>query len=396
MTQLPHFKRDITRNVHDRITGKPNFIQVIIGPRQVGKTTAVKQVLAELDMPAEYASADLPAPPDALWIRKHWERARALAKGARGSVLVLDEVQKVHRWSEEVKRLWDEEVTLDSGLRVILLGSSSLLIQKGLSESLAGRFEVLRCLHWDFKECRECFGWDLEQYIFFGGYPGAATLIQDEPRWANYVVDSLVETAVSKDVLLLNPVEKPALLRRLFILACEYGGQIVSYQKMLGQLSGIVNTTTIAHYQHLLEAAYLIAGLGKYSGSKVRMRNSSPKWLPLTTTLISALSRRSFQEAKNDPAFWGQLIECAVGSCLFRLAEKAGMGLFYWREGNYEVDFILQKGKSLTAIEVKSGRVRSRLSGMDRIERRYPKIKRVVVGGDISVQDFLESPDRVF
>lgn len=395
MTQLPHFKRDITKNILDRITGKPNFIQVIIGPRQVGKTTAVKQVLAELDIPAEYASADLPAPPDALWIRKHWERARVLAKETGRSVLVLDEVQKVHRWSEEVKRLWDEEVTLDPGLRVILLGSSSLLIQKGLSESLAGRFEVLRCLHWDFKECRECFGWDLEQYIFFGGYPGAAPLIHDESRWANYVVDSLVETAVSKDVLLLNPVEKPALLRRLFILACEYGGQIVSYQKMLGQLSGIVNTTTIAHYQHLLEAAYLIAGLGKYSGSKVRMRNSSPKWLPLTTTLISALSRRSFQETKNDPAFWGRLTECAIGSCLFRLAEKSGMGLFYWREGNYEVDFILQKGKSLTAIEVKSGCVRSRLSGMDRLQRRYPKIKRIVVGGDVSVQDFLENPDVV-
>jgi predicted AAA+ superfamily ATPase len=380
----------------DRIIGKPNFIQVIIGPRQVGKTTAVKQVLAELDIPAEYASADLPAPPDALWIRKHWERARVLAKESGRRVLVLDEVQKVHRWSEEVKRLWDEEVTLDSGLRVILLGSSSLLIQKGLSESLAGRFEVLRCLHWDFQECRECFGWDLDQYIFFGGYPGAAALIHDESRWANYVVDSLVETAVSKNVLLLNPVEKPALLRRLFILACEYGGQIVSYQKMLGQLSGIVNTTTIAHYQHLLEAAYLIAGLGKYSGSKVRMRNSSPKWLPLTTTLISALSRRSFQEAKNDTFFWGRLVECAVGSCLFRLAEKSGMGLFYWREGNYEVDFILQNGKTLTAIEVKSGYVRSRLSGMDRVERRYPKIKRIVVGSDISIQDFLKNPDRVF
>ncbi len=395
MTQLPHFKRDITGNLHERITGKPNFIQVIIGPRQVGKTTAVKQVLAELNHPAEYASADLPAPPDALWIRKHWELARALTKEAGSSVLVLDEVQKVHRWSEEVKRLWDEEVALGSRLRVILLGSSSLLIQRGLSESLAGRFEVLRCLHWDFNECRECFGWDLEQYVFFGGYPGAATLIHDEPRWANYVVDSLVETAVSKDVLLLNPVEKPALLRRLFILACEYGGQIVSYQKMLGQLSGIVNTTTIAHYQHLLEAAYLIAGLGKYSGSKVRMRNSSPKWLPLTTTLISALSRRSFQEAKKDPVFWGRLTECAIGSCLFRLAEKSGMGLFYWREGNYEVDFMLQKGKSLTAIEVKSGYVRSRLSGMDRAQRRYPRMKRVVVGSDISVQAFLESPDIV-
>ena len=396
MTQLPHFKRDITKNILDRILGKPNFIQVIIGPRQVGKTTAVKQVLAELDIPAEYASADLPAPPDALWIRKHWERARVLAKESGRRVLVLDEVQKVHRWSEEVKRLWDEEVTLDSGLRVILLGSSSLLIQKGLAESLAGRFEVLRCLHWDFQECRECFGWDLDQYIFFGGYPGAAALIHDESRWANYVVDSLVETAVSKDVLLLNPVEKPALLRRLFILACEYGGQIISYQKMLGQLSGIVNTTTVAHYQHLLEAAYLIAGLGKYSGSKVRMRNSSPKWLPLTTTLISALSRRSFQEANNDPTFWGRLVECSVGSCLFRLAEKSGMGLFYWREGNYEVDFILQKGKSLLAIEVKSGGIRSRLSGMDRVERRYPKIKRIVVGSDISIQDFLKNPDRVF
>jgi hypothetical protein len=392
MTQLPHFKRDIAIKLRERLEGKINLIQVLIGPRQVGKTTAVKQALSELSVSSHYASADLPAPPDALWIRDQWEKTVLLARENGEAILALDEIQKVHRWSEEIKRLWDEKQGKKGKIRLVLLGSSSLLIQKGLTESLAGRFELLRCYQWDYQECRQCFGWDLEKYIFFGGYPGAAPLIDDLTRWSNYVNDSLIETAISKDVLLMNPVEKPALLRRLFILACEYGGQIVSYQKMLGQLVNVGNTTTLAHYQRLLESAYLIAGLEKYSGSKIRSRSSSPKWLPLTTTFTTALLRKSLEEIKQDKSFWGRLAECAVGAHLFHGAQKNNLELYYWREGIFEVDYILKKNSQIIAIEVKTGRKRDSLSGLQKFQKKVKGVKTLIVGDAITIEDFLKLP----
>ncbi|MEI8345164.1 MAG: ATP-binding protein, partial [Candidatus Omnitrophota bacterium] len=294
------YKRDMVEVVRTRLSERRRFIQVILGPRQVGKTTAIQQVIKDIKEPAHYAAADLPAPPDTGWINRQWEIARMKTDSSRPAVLVLDEIQKVAHWSDEVKRLWDEDSRAGRNIHVVLLGSSSLLIQKGLSESLAGRFELVRFPHWSWIEMRACFGLSLEQYVYFGGYPASPSLMHDENRWGQYVRDSLIETALSKDILLLNRVEKPVLLRQLFVLACEYSGQILSYQKILGQLQDVGNTVTVAHYQRLLEAAFLIQGLQKWSGKTVRSRSSSPKWLALNSGLVSALSSRTFKEWRSD------------------------------------------------------------------------------------------------
>jgi predicted AAA+ superfamily ATPase len=311
----------------------------------------------------------------------------------RPAILVLDEIQKISDWSVEVKRLWDEDTRLGNDLRVILLGSSALLMQKGLSESLAGRFEIIRISHWTWEECRDCFNWPLDKFIYFGGYPGAATLIDDEARWAQYIRDSLIETAISKDILLLNRVEKPALLRQLFVLACEYGGQVLSYQKLLGQLADAGNTTTLAHYQKLIESAFLIYGLPKWSGGALRRRSSSPKWLPLNTALTTALANRTFQEWRSNPEMWGRLIEIAVGAYLVNTSAEQDFEVYYWRSGNHEVDFVVSKGKDLTAIEVKSSKRRLSLSGLGKFVKEYKNARTLIVGPQgVELGKFLETP----
>jgi len=205
---------------------------------------------------------------------------RGIQDSRRGGVLVLDEIQKIPGWSETVKRLWDEDSRRRVPLKVLLLGSAPLLVARGLSESLAGRFELLHLPHWSFAEMRTAFGWSVDKFIFYGGYPGAAPLVAEPTRWARYILDALVETSISRDVLLLTRVDKPALLRRLFELACRYSGQVLSYTKMLGQLQDAGNTTTLAHYLDLLAAAGMVTGLPKYAGDAARSRGSSPK-LPL-------------------------------------------------------------------------------------------------------------------
>ncbi|MBU0896162.1 MAG: ATP-binding protein, partial [Candidatus Omnitrophica bacterium] len=337
-------ERPMVEIIKSRLKEKRRFIQVILGPRQVGKTTAIQQVVNSGQVPFHYAAADLPAPPSTQWISSQWELARIKAEGKTGVILVLDEIQKVAYWSSEIKRLWDEDGRLGKNIHVVLLGSASLLIQKSLSESLAGRFELVRFPHWSWLEMKNCFGWAIDQYIYFGGYPASASLIGNENRWRQYIRDSLIETALSKDILLLNRVEKPVLLRQLFVLACEYGGQVLSYQKILGQLQDVGNTVTLVHYQRLLESAFLIQGLQKWSGNALRLRNSSPKWLPLNTGLVSALSGQSFKEWRNDPAKWGRLVENSVGADLLNKGILEGIEVCYWREGNNEVDFVLRKG----------------------------------------------------
>ena len=254
-----------------RLTEPRRFIQAVTGPRQVGKTTLVQHVTAASGLPTRFAAADEPTFRGPGWLEQQWEAARLEARdaGRRGALLVLDEIQKVPGWSEAVKRLWDEDTRLRRALKVVILGSAPLLVQRGLAESLAGRFEVLQLQHWSFAEMREAFGWSLDTYIFYGGYPGAAPLVGEPSRWARYVLDSLVETTIARDVLLLARVDKPALLRRLFELGCRYSGQILSYTKMLGQLQDAGNTTTLAHYLDLLAAAGMLEGLQKYAGAAV-------------------------------------------------------------------------------------------------------------------------------
>lgn len=375
-----------------RLKEPRRFIQVVAGPRQVGKTTLVQRVVETAKAPVQFASADEPTLRGSEWIAQQWEAARLMA-GAKGAVLVLDEVQKITGWSEAVKRLWDEDTRKRRPVKVVLLGSAPLLIQRGLSESLAGRFEVLYLPHWSAAEMRAAFGWPVERSIFYGGYPGAAPLADDHARWVRYVRDALIETTLARDVLLLSRVDKPALLRRLFDLGCRYSGQILSYTKMVGQLQDAGNTTTLAHYLDLLGGAGMLVGLPKYAGAAARSRASSPKLQVLDTALLTALSGYTFEEARADREFWGRLVESAVGAHLANATAAGECELFYWRDRNREVDFVARAGRRLTAIEVKSGRATDTLPGMEAFAGAFKPQRKLLVGGDgIPVEEFLTRP----
>ena len=375
-----------------RLTEPRRFIQVLAGPRQVGKSTLAQEVLDGLPIPSRYASADEPTLRGPGWIAEQWEVAR-LAVGRDGGVLVIDEVQKAVGWSESVKRLWDEDTRAGLPLKVVLLGSAPLLVQQGLSESLAGRFEVIRLPHWSLAEMRAAFGVSVDEYVFFGAYPGAAPLIHDPDRWRRYVVDALIETTLARDVLLLTRVDKPALLRRLFELGCRYSGQVLSYTKMLGQLLDAGNTTTLAHYLDLLAGAGLLAGLPKFSGSAVRRRGSSPKLQVLNTALMTAQLGLSFEGARSDRDTWGRLVESAVGAHLANAATTGDLELFYWREGDREVDFVARSSRELAAIEVKSGPAGTGHPGTAAFTRAFGPARTLLVGGDgIPVEEFLLQP----
>lgn len=382
--------------VLDRIKEPRRFIQVLAGPRQVGKTTLARQVMDECGMPVHYVSADEPTLQDRAWLSQQWDIARSkmtTGKKQGPALLIIDEVQKVSGWSETVKRLWDEDTAAKAPLKVLVLGSSPLLVQKGLTESLAGRFEVLPVTHWSFDEMRKAFGFSLEQYVYFGGYPGAASLVKDRSRWARYITDSLVETTISRDILLLTRVDKPAILRRLFHLGCEYSGQVISFQKMIGQLQDAGNTTTLAHYLDLLAGAGLLAGLPKFAGQRVRQRGSSPKLMVFNTALITALSNRSFTDAQGDREYWGRLVESAVGAHLINSARGKEIEVFYWLDHNREVDFVLRRGKSLTAIEVKSGAKNHALPGMEAFVETFDTKRQLLVGSQgIPFEELLATP----
>ena len=388
------FKRSLVSVLQARLLEQRRFLQVLVGPRQVGKTTMARQVLEMLGLPSVYASADGPLLEERLWIEQQWDQARLKARSApsAGALLVLDEVQKVSGWSEVIKRLWDEDTVAGVTLKVLLLGSSPLLMERGLTESLAGRFEVIRAPHWSFSEMESAFGWSLDQFIHFGGYPGAAPLIEDHDRWTRYILDSLIETTVSRDILLLSRIEKPALLRRLFQLGCEYSSQVLSYQKMLGQLHDAGNTTTLAHYLDLLSAAGLLGGISKFSGQRVRQRASSPKLQVFNTALMTASTGLSFHEARGNPDFWGRLLESAVGAHLINDGSGSSIEVFYWRERNREVDFVLRKGQRVTAIEVKSGRKKGSLPGMKAFDEVFRPQRKLLVGVQgIKVEEFFRT-----
>jgi len=376
--------------------GEPRrFIQIVTGARQVGKTTLMTQVAKQSSKPYRFASADEPTLRGPEWVAQQWEAARLLAddRGAAGALLLLDEAQKAPNWAETVKRLWDEDTRHGRPLSVVLSGSAPLLLEQGVTESLAGRFELLHLPHWTFAEMHEAFGWSLEQYLFYGAYPGAAPLIRQPARWSRYIRDSLIETTVARDVLLLARVNKPALLRRLFELGCAYSGQILSYTKMLGQLQDAGNTTTLAHYLELLAGAGMLTGLRKYAGGEARRRGSSPKLQVLNTALMTARTDLSLAKARKDGGFWGRLVESAVGAHLANAATEGLCELFYWRDRNREVDFVVRAGDSLTAIEVKSGRMRGMPAGMNAFASTFSPDRVLLVGGDgIAVEEFLSRP----
>jgi uncharacterized protein len=391
----PAFQRGQVDILTGRLSEPRRFMQIVAGPRQVGKTTLVIQALARLGIPHVFASADEPTLRDAAWLAAQWERARAEASASRdGAVLAIDEVQKAPHWSETVKRLWDEDSRGGLPLHVVLLGSSPLLVQQGLTESLAGRFEIVRAPHWSLVEMREAFGFGLEDYLTFGGYPGAAPLIGDPQRWRSYLLDALIETTIARDVLLMTRVDKPVLLRRTFELGCRYSGQILSYTKMLGQLQEAGNTTTLAHYLELLAGAGMLTGLPKYAGEVVRQRGSSPKFQVFNTALMTAIAGPP-TDASQDASFRGRLVESAVGAHLVNAATDHDIEVFYWRERDREVDFVVRAGRDLLAIEVKSGAALTHHPGLDAFTGAFEGARPLIVGGDgVPLETFLERPVR--
>jgi predicted AAA+ superfamily ATPase len=390
------FRRKLVNQLKERMKEKRRFMQVVLGPRQTGKTTAVLQALKSLAKPYHFVSADDPAVVSLEWLRNEWEKARLMHKQSKKEIiLAIDEIQKVPQWSSLVKFLWDEDSRKKTPVKVILSGSSSLLIQKGLSESMAGRFEVLFCPHWNYKECRTAFKYTLDDFLFFGGYPGAAALKDDLGRWVRYMSSSIVEPVMSKDVTMMEEVRKPALLRSLFALGAAYSAQELSFTKILGQLTDAGNTVTLAHYLELLGNANILCGLPKYAANKIRSRQSSPRLMVYDTSLLIwavGASRKHFLEM---PDSRGHLVESAVGAYLLARGNEEGFSVYWWRDRDKEVDFVIENGENtLTAIEVKSGRVKHTDGSMEFI-RRYPNALSLVIESR-DLEDFLTGKIPLF
>jgi Predicted ATPase (AAA+ superfamily) len=393
------FERPYLQVIKSRISEPRRFIQVIMGPRQVGKTTLVSQLTAGYAYPFHFATADAVPAAGVTWLEQQWETAR-LMLGQQETpefLLVIDEIQKVSNWSETVKLLWDTDTREQRNIKVILLGSSRLLLQQGLTESLAGRFETSYLGHWSFGEMRDAFGWDASTYVWFGGYPGAAVLTGDEERWKRYVHDSLIETSISRDILMLTRVDKPALMKRLFELGCVYSGKIMAYSKMLGQLVDAGNTTTLAHYLDLLNTAGLLSGLEKFDQKLIRKRSSSPKFQVHNTALISAQRNEQFAEVRQVPDQWGHMVESAVGTHLINNAYSGGYNVHYWREGGHEVDFVLERRGKVIGLEVKSGNTQAGMSMPAFRKAAHPDKVLLVGASGIPWEAFLEiNPIELF
>lgn len=390
-------QRAVVEDVRARLSKPPALIQVLVGPRQVGKTTAAQQIGKAWDGPVRYAAADLPLPPGPEWIQTQWDLARRERTPGKSTLLILDEVQKVSGWSEVVKANWDADRASRTSLRVLLLGSSALLLARGANESLAGRFFLHRCVHWSWPECRKAFGWDLDRWIYFGGYPGAAPLADDDVAFRAYIRDALVEPAIARDVLAMQTVTKPALLRQLFALCGLYSAQILSYTKMLGQLQDAGNATTLAHYLRLLETAFLASGLDRFKAGRTARRGSSPKLVIWNNALVTGLGLAGFEEARADAALWGRLVENAAGAHLMNHLQAPPHEVTYWRDRSDEVDFVVRAGKKVWAVEVKSGRP-GRAPGLAAFLRRHPGSRPLIVGaGGMRLEEFFSSnPAEVF
>lgn len=385
------FKRQQATILKSRIDEPRRFIQVISGARQVGKSTMVKQVTSELTIPFLLTTAEEASDKNPSWISYVWRQARQAMRynNYPEYLLVIDEIHKLDNWSEVVKAEWDADTMRNVNLKVILLGSSRLLLKDGLTESLAGRYELIEMEHWSFSEMREAFGMSVEQYIYYGGYPGAFSLIGDDKRWRKYMKDSIIEPAITKDVLTTKRVLKPALLRQLFLLGCSYSGELLSFNKILGQLQDAGNTSTLANYLQLLDESKLLCGLQQYAADDARKYKSVPKYQVYNSGLLSANNSLSFRDVYLSPEDWGKWVESAVGAYLVNHADRLEYKVYFWRHNDDEVDFILQQSRKLVAIEVKSGR-RKNNEGMSEFRKQFHPDVELVVGGEaITIEQFL-------
>ena len=409
---MTSFQRAHVDTLLRRLNEPPRHLIALFGPRQTGKTTIVRQALGRTQTPHLYVSADDPGasnirfesaeigftPPilprlDPEWLVHRWEDARIEAgRSPKGFILAIDEIQKIPMWSDIVKGLWDSDRARNIPLHVIMLGSAPLLMQSGLTESLAGRFETVPVSHWSFSEMAAAFNFDLATYLYFGGYPGAAVFVRDERRWREYVLAAIVEPNIERDIVAMTRVDKPALLKLLFELGANYSGQIISYTKMMGQLQDAGNTTTLARYLELLGSAGMIVGLQNWANQPYRRRASSPKLNVLNMALMTAGSGYSFAQAQADRTRWGRIVESAIGAHLLNTA-TTDTNVHYWRHQPFEVDFVLQRGSETIAIEVGSGQNPHSERGLQEFERRFNPLRTLLVGtGGVPVGDFLSSP----
>ncbi|MCM1531720.1 MAG: ATP-binding protein [Bacteroides sp.] len=390
------YKKTEYHLIKTRLEEPRRFIQVVMGPRQVGKSTVVKQVLQGLDAPFQFFSADNVPASNSAWVSNCWAAVRSLkeSKGYENIVLVIDEIQKIINWSEVVKKEWDDDTFHDRNIKVLLLGSSRILLEKGLSESLGGRFEEIRMTHWSFPEMRDCFGFSLDQYLFYGGYPGAAALIDDDDRYQQYIQSAIVEATINKDILMDTPIGKPALLRQTFELGAAYSGQLLSLTKMIGALQDAGNTTTLAGYIHLLDEAGMLNGLNKYSIDTARRKASIPKFQVYNNALKTIYSPLAFGQAIMDRKAWGHIFESGVGAYLISQAFVHRLEVFYWRERNDEVDFVLREKGSVVAIEVKSN-AEKKTAGLETFKERFnPQTALIVGDGGLRPEEFLSMDIR--
>ena len=371
------FQRGIVNEIKMRINEPRRFMQIIIGPRQTGKSTAVAQALEGYHDPFLSVEATKNES-NADWVRAQWYQARVLASTGP-ALLVIDEVQYVDNWSSVVKTLWDEDSAAGIDLRVVLTGSSATLIQEGLDESLAGRFEIIESTHWTLPECVEAFDYSLDDFLFFGGFPGAAPLRHDRRRWLRYMSASVIEPSILNDAFQSGDARNPELMRRLFSIGAPYSGQEMSYRKILGQLDDKGNTATIAHYLRLLANAGVMSGLQKFDPKLLRQKASSPRLIVHDTGLMTASFGRNRDKLLSDPELRGRLIESAVGAYLINRSYSGELEVFWWREGELEVDFVIACEDAVTAIEVKSGRVKP-TRGMAEFIVRNPGAYSLVVG----------------
>lgn len=389
---MHEYERTIVSSIFESLKLPKKLIHIIVGPRQVGKTTASVQIAKKWTGPVLQASADSPLPPDHTWLIAQWNRALLQP----GCLLIIDEIQKVKGWNETIKMLWDKAILDNNDLQVILLGSSALLLQKGLTESLSGRFFLHRCMHWSFKEMHSAFGVSVIEWFYYGGYPGAFALKENPEIWTQYIRDSLIETVLARDILQIQTITKPSLLRHLFMLAAAYPAQLLSYNKMLGQLQDAGNTTTLAHYLNLLESAFLVSGLELYKSDSHGKRGSSPKLIIWNNALINSLYNPSFTQLQNDYKAWGRIVENAIGASLLNQFQGKPFELFYWRQRDKEVDFVVKGPNSLFAVEVQTGAF-ERPDGMNEFMKLFPTAKPVFIGaGGIPFEEFLDGDGMRF
>lgn len=417
---MAEFRRAQVDTLIQRLAEQPKVLIAIFGPRQSGKTTAVRQALASIEQKSWYVSFEphSEAVKPSLTRESHpdsaaemgsvisvvpqaherqlidtWEHCRQQAvRSPAGFVLVLDEIQRIDRWSSLVKRLWDEDRWNGCPLHVVLLGSAPILMRDGLTESLFGRFEPIRFPHWSFAEMSEAFDFSLDEYICFGGYPGAAAWIADTNRWSDYVRSAFIVPTIERDVLSLVRVDKPELLKRLFDLGARYSGQEMSYTKLLGYLQDAGNTTTLTRYLDLLSRVGMIAGLSKYANRPTSSKVPTPKLNVFNTALMSAASGLSFDDARADRSYWGRLVESSVGAHLLNAASSR-VEVKYWRDRNFEVDFVLERGFHLVGIEVKSGQSPVATRGLSEFQRRFQPKNTIVVGdAGVPLHEFLSVP----